>query len=79
MRAVKLKIVTPHDVAVRERRGVPWRRILRITWVVMGWLLRTLWEMVTLAFAVVLFFVSLLLIMMGVLGHFWGGPPRWND
>jgi hypothetical protein len=79
MRAVKLKLVTPHDVEVQERRRVPWTRILRITWAVVVWALWFLWQMTKLAVIVVGVTVGVTLMVIGILTHFVGGPPRWHD
>jgi hypothetical protein len=75
MRAVKLRIVEPVE-AVPERPRVAWRPVLRTAWVVVCWVLGLLWEMTKLAVIVVGILIGLLLMFIGVLGHFWGGPPR---
>lgn len=78
MRAVKLRIVEPGE-AVPERPRVAWRPVLRVAWVVVCWVLGLLWEMTKLAVFVVAVIVGVLLMCIGVLAHFWGGPPRWGD
>lgn len=78
MRAVKLKIVKPEET-LPAKSTVTWKPALRVTWVVVSWLLWTLWEMTKLAVVVIGVMIGLLLMMMGVLAHFVGGPPRWQD
>jgi hypothetical protein len=77
MRAVKLKIVKPQET-IPAKQKIAWQPALRVTWVVISWLLWTLWEMTKIA-VVVAVLVGVFLMVMGILAHFVGGPPRWHD
>ena len=76
MAAVKLRVVRPLE-AVPSRRGqLDWARVLRITGVVLWWLLTWLWALTKAVVIVVGVLVGVTLMLMGFLAHFVGGPRR---
>jgi hypothetical protein len=72
MRTTKLRIVSVQDLP----RQVDWSRVLHVTGVMLWWLLTFLWGLTKALVAVVLFIAGVLLIGIGVLAHFVGGPSR---
>jgi hypothetical protein len=72
MRTAKL-----HIVRVGEHpRQLHWARGLHVAGLVLWWLLTFVWGLTKAIVIVLAFMLGLVLVVIGVLGHFVGGPPR---
>ncbi len=76
MRTAKLHIVRPQEVPVEPRPSVNWVRGLRITGMVLWWVLWGLWQVIKVVMVVAVVTMGLVLIMIGILAYFVQGPPR---
>jgi hypothetical protein len=72
MRAVRLRVVHPEEMVT------PWykTRPAVITGKVLWWLLTFLWGLTKALAMVLVVLVSVVLMMVGFVAHFVGGPPR---
>jgi hypothetical protein len=72
MSTAKLHIVTSQE----PPRRVNWSRGVHITGRVLWWLLTFLWGLTKALVIVLAFTVGFVLVVMGVMADFVGGPPR---
>jgi hypothetical protein len=75
MRAVKLTLIKAEETGP-AKRAVVWRPALRMTWIILSWVLWLLWEIIKVTVMAIAVLIGISLIIIGVLSHFVAGPPR---
>jgi hypothetical protein len=72
MSTAKLHIVSPQEPPQR----LNWSRGVHVTGVILWWLLTFLWGLAKAMVIVLAFTVGVVLIVIGIMADFVGGPPR---